>query len=234
MRNDNHIQSRTMMNTTRIAPSILAADFAHLSQAIDGIALEIDALHVDVMDGHFVPNISLGPPVISSLRASTDLYLDCHLMITDPLRYLAAIKNSGGDGVTVHIETVPNPQPVIDEAAHLGLDFGLAVSPATPVASIDPYIEQCSMVLVMGVEPGFGGQSFMDVALTKITTLREFIDSRGLRTDIQVDGGIDLQTIGRARSAGANVFVAGTSVFGADDPLSAIRQLKAIVSVEST
>jgi len=222
------------MNHTRISPSILAADFANLSQAVSEIASEIEALHIDVMDGHFVPNISLGPPVIASLSAATDLYLDCHLMITDPLRYLRAIKDSGGDGVTVHIESVPNPGPVIAEAATLGLDFGLAISPHTPVDAIDPYIEHCSLVLVMSVEPGFGGQSFMDVSLEKITTLREIIDSRALRTDIQVDGGVDLHTIGRARSAGANVFVAGSSVFGADEPLSAIRQLNSIVGVEST
>ncbi|GMQ98823.1 MAG: ribulose-phosphate 3-epimerase [Acidimicrobiia bacterium] len=223
-----------MMNETRISPSILAADFANLSRAVSEIASEIDSLHVDVMDGHFVPNISLGPPVIASIAAATDLYLDCHLMITDPLRYLRAIKDSGGDGVTVHIESVPNPKPAMDEAASLGLDFGLAMSPHTPVDAIDPYLEHCSLVLVMSVEPGFGGQDFMDISLEKITTLRETIDSRALRTDIQVDGGVDLRTIGRARSAGANVFVAGTSVFGADDPLSAIRQLKSIVGVEST
>jgi len=222
------------MNDIRITPSILAADFAHLLRAIDEVASEIDCLHVDVMDGHFVPNISLGPPIISSVHASTNLYLDCHLMITDPLRYLGPIKESGGDGVTVHIEAVPNPQPVIDEAMSLGLDFGLAISPSTPVNAVDPYLELCSLVLVMSVEPGFGGQSFMDISLDKIRTLRETIDSRALRTDIQVDGGVDLHTIGRARSAGANVFVAGTSVFGADDPLSAIRQLKSIVGVEST
>ncbi|MFV2001174.1 MAG: ribulose-phosphate 3-epimerase [Acidimicrobiia bacterium] len=223
-----------MMNAIRIAPSILAADFANLSRAVSEIASEVDSLHVDVMDGHFVPNISMGPPVISSLDASTDLYLDCHLMITDPLRYLRVIKESGGDGVTVHIEAVPNPGPVIDEAMDLGLDFGLAISPHTPTDAIDPYLENCELILVMSVEPGFGGQTFLDGSLDKITTLRESIDSRGLRTDIQVDGGVDLQTIGRARSAGANVFVAGTSVFGADDPLSAIRQLKSIVGVEST
>jgi len=223
-----------MTNDIRIAPSILAADFANLSRAISEIASEIESLHVDVMDGHFVPNISLGPPVIASLNASTDLYLDCHLMITDPLRYLGAMSESGGDGVTVHIEAVPNPRPLIDEALDLGLDFGLAISPHTPVEAVDPYLEDCSMVLVMSVQPGFGGQSFMDGSLAKIATLRESIDSRALATDIQVDGGVDPSTIGRARSAGANVFVAGTSVFGAADPLSAIRQLKAIAGVEST
>jgi ribulose-phosphate 3-epimerase len=218
-----------MMQRIRIAPSILAADFAHLADAISVVADEIDMLHVDVMDGHFVPNISLGPPVIKSLRASTDLYLDAHLMITDPLRYLADLKAAGADGVTVHIEAVPNPVPVAIEASSLGLDFGLVINPKTPVAAIDPYLERCSMVVVMSVEPGFGGQHFIDDVLPKVEALRETIDFRALATDIQVDGGINLRTAGRARSAGANVFVAGSSVFGADDPLATVQELRSIV-----
>ncbi|MCL1599755.1 MAG: ribulose-phosphate 3-epimerase, partial [Actinomycetia bacterium] len=189
-------------------------------------------LHVDVMDGHFVPNISLGPPVIRSLRAATDLYLDCHLMITDPLRYLGALKDAGADGVTVHIEAVPDPVPVANEATDLGLDFGLVVNPGTPVDSIDPYLELCSMVVVMSVEPGFGGQHFIEAVLPKIATLRESVDSRALPADIQVDGGINLLTAGQARSAGANVFVAGSSVFGADDPLNTVQELRSIVGAE--
>ncbi len=222
-----------MTHRISIAPSILAADFAHLADSIAVLADDIDMLHVDVMDGHFVPNISLGPPVITSLRAATDLYLDCHLMITDPLRYLSALKESGADGVTVHIEAVPDPTPVAREAADLGLDFGLVVNPTTPVEAIDPYIELCSMVVVMSVEPGFGGQGFIDAVLPKISSLRESIDSRALPADIQVDGGINLQTAGQARSAGANVFVAGSSVFGADDPLGTIQELRSIVGAES-
>ncbi|NHZ71442.1 MAG: ribulose-phosphate 3-epimerase [Proteobacteria bacterium] len=222
-----------MNNDIRISPSILAADFARLSADIEVLAPEIDALHVDVMDGHFVPNISLGPPVIASLRAATDLYLDCHLMITDPLRYLETIALAGANGVTAHIEAIPNPLPVADEAAMLGVDFGLALSPNTPVDAILPYLDRCSIVVVMSVQPGFGGQRFMDHVLAKIETLRESVDSRALSTDIQVDGGIDLQTIGRARSAGANVFVAGTSVFNADDPMNAIVKMKSIVGMGS-
>jgi ribulose-phosphate 3-epimerase len=222
-----------MNNDIRISPSILAADFAHLSAAVDRITPEIDALHVDVMDGHFVPNISLGPPVISSLRSATDLYLDCHLMITDPLRHLESIAVAGADGVTAHIEAIPNPVPVAEEADRLGVDFGLALSPNTPIEAIIPYLDRCSIVLVMSVQPGFGGQHFMDQVLTKIEALRESVDSRALSTDIQVDGGIDLQTIGRANSAGANVFVAGTSVFTADDPVDAIAELKSIVGMGS-
>ena len=221
-----------MTNRIAIAPSILAADFAYLADSIAVIADDIDILHVDVMDGHFVPNISLGPPVIRSLRAATDLYLDCHLMITDPLRYLGALKDAGADGVTVHIEAVPDPVPVANEATDLGLDFGLVVNPGTPVDSIDPYLELCSMVVVMSVEPGFGGQHFIEAVLPKIATLRESVDSRALPADIQVDGGINLLTAGQARSAGANVFVAGSSVFGADDPLNTVQELRSIVGAE--
>ncbi len=223
-----------MTNTVRIAPSILAADFAHLADSIELVAHEIDMLHIDVMDGHFVPNISLGPPVLRSIRTVTDVYLDCHLMITDPLRYLSDMKAAGADGVSVHIEAVPDPLPIADEAKRLELDFGLVVNPDTPVDAVLPYLDRCSMLVIMSVEPGFGGQAFIEASLAKIKTLRESVDSLALSTDIQVDGGIDLQTAGAARRAGANVFVGGTSVFRADDPAAAVRELKAIVGAVDT
>jgi len=223
-----------MTNMVRIAPSILAADFAHLADAIELVAQDVDMLHIDVMDGHFVPNISLGPPVLRSIRAVTNIYLDCHLMITDPLRYLADMKAAGADGVSVHIEAVPDPLPIAREAKSLELDFSLVINPATPVSAVDPYIDLCSMLVVMSVEPGFGGQRFIETSLAKIQTMRESVDSLALSTDIQVDGGIDLQTAGGARRAGANVFVGGTSVFRADDPAAAVRELKAIVEAVNT
>ena len=193
------------------------------------IADEIEMLHVDVMDGHFVPNISLGPPVIASLAKATDLYLDCHLMITDPLRYLEALKASGADGITAHIEAVPNPIPVIDEADALGLDVGLVVNPTTPVDAMMPYIDRLAMVLVMSVQPGFGGQSFIEASLPKVEAFRTAIDARGLATNVQIDGGITLDNAARARDAGANILVAGSSVFRANDPLATVRELNAIV-----
>ena len=157
-----------MTRSVRIAPSILAADFAHLGDAVSEIEAEIDLLHVDVMDGHFVPNISLGPPVIASLRAATDLYLDCHLMISDPVRYLEPLAEAGANGVTGHIEAIPDPKPFFDEAARLGLDAGLVINPPTPAAAIEPFLDQTSMVVVMSVHPGFGGQSFIpDAVLPK-------------------------------------------------------------------
>ncbi len=221
-----------MNSPARIAPSILAADFAHLARDIEAISEHIDLLHVDVMDGHFVPNISLGPPVISSLRRATDLYLDCHLMITDPLTYLEPLKTAGANGVTVHIEAVPDPTAVVDEAGDLGLDVGLVINPPTPVSAIEPYLEVANMVVVMSVHPGYGGQSFIEAVLPKIEHLREIIDSRALTTDIEVDGGIDLRTAAPARDAGANVFVAGTSVFRADDPVAAVRAMRTILNRE--
>ena len=191
-------------------------------------------LHVDVMDGHFVPNISLGPPVIASLRAATDLYLDCHLMITDPLSYLESLAASGANGVTVHIEAVPDPHPVMDESARLGLDVGLVINPPTPIESVEPYLDRCSMVVVMSVNPGFGGQAFIEAVMPKITRLREIIDSEALSTDIQIDGGINRRTAVLAGAAGADVIVAGTSVFHAADPLAAIDEIKRAANGEVT
>jgi ribulose-phosphate 3-epimerase len=216
-----------MINTVNIAPSILAADFARLGEAVEQVAGEVEMLHVDVMDGHFVPNISIGPPVLASLRTVTDLYLDCHLMITDPQRYLGAMKQSGANGVTAHIETVPNPIPVIEEADAFGLDIALAVNPATPVDTIIPYLDRLSMVLVMSVQPGFGGQSFIEESLQKVEAVRAAIDARGLSTNLQIDGGITIDNVARAADAGANILVAGSSVFHAKDPLAAINRLKA-------
>jgi ribulose-phosphate 3-epimerase len=223
-----------MRHHVRIAPSILAADFANLRFEVDRITSAVEMLHVDVMDGHFVPNISLGPPVIASLRAATDLYLDCHLMITDPLSYLESLAASGANGVTVHIEAVPDPYPVMDESARLGLDVGLVINPPTPIESVEPYLDRCSMVVVMSVNPGFGGQAFIEAVMPKITRLREIIDSEALSTDIQIDGGINRSTAVLAGAAGADVIVAGTSVFHAADPLAAIDEIKRAANGEVT
>lgn len=220
-----------MIKDTQIAPSILAADFARLGEAVHEVADEVEMLHVDVMDGHFVPNISIGPPVVASLRNATDLYLDCHLMITDPIRYLESLKESGANGVTAHIEAIPNPVPVIDECVDLDLDVGLAVNPVTPVDAIMPYLDHLSMVLVMSVQPGFGGQAFLEASLAKVETLRNAIDARGLATNLQIDGGISTANAARARDAGANILVAGSSVFGAGDSAAAIRDLKQRIGI---
>lgn len=218
-----------MISHARIAPSILAADFARLGEEVDRIAPYVDLLHVDVMDGHFVPNISLGPPVISSLRAATELYLDCHLMITDPLRYLEPLAGAGADGATAHIEAVPDPRPFFRECNALGLDAGLVLNPPTPVEAVLPFLDQCRLVVVMSVHPGFGGQSFIESVLPKIEQLRETIDSSASPTDIEVDGGIDALTAGMARAAGADVLVAGTALFRADDPVRAVTDMRTTI-----
>lgn len=218
-----------MRNAALIAPSILAADFAALGAEVDAVASVVDLLHVDVMDGHFVPNISLGPPVIAALRRHTDLYLDCHCMITDPVRYVPAIRDAGADGMTAHIEAIPDPHPFLDRARDVGMDAGLVINPTTPVAAVEPFLERCDKIVVMSVQPGFGGQRFRHEALGKIERLREIIDSQGLPTDIEVDGGVDLLTAGPAREAGADILVAGTAVFGAEDPAAAVVDMRTTV-----
>ncbi len=220
------------MQPIKIAPSILAADFARLGDEVNRVATEVDLLHIDVMDGHFVPNITLGFPVISSLRAVTDLYFDCHMMTTNPDAYISELRAAGGDLLSVHIEVFPNPEPVAAGARAEGLDFGLVLSPDTPFEAVAPYLELCDQVLIMTVRPGFGGQSFISEALDKVEKVRELVDSLSLSTDIQVDGGITPDTAPLARKAGANVFVAGTAIFRQADPVEAVRALRnAIVEV---
>jgi len=217
------------MTSIKIAPSILAADFADLGNEVARIADYIDMVHIDVMDGHFVPNISLGFPVIASLRATTDLYFDCHMMTTNPDVFAENLATAGGNLLTVHAEVFPDPSRAIAAAQREGLDFGLAVSPPTPVEAILPYVENCSQVLVMTVHPGFGGQSFLGEVLGKVERLRKTIDSAGLTTDIQVDGGVTSETAPLARAAGANVFVAGSAIFSQDDPIAACEALRKII-----
>jgi ribulose-phosphate 3-epimerase len=210
-----------------IAPSILAADFARLGEEVSIVAPYVDMVHIDVMDGHFVPNISLGIPVIQSLRPVTDLRFDCHLMMLNPDFYFDALVAAGADSVTVHLEVFPDPVGVAEKARNAGLGFGLAINPPTPFAAVEPYVELCDMLLVMSVHPGFGGQSFIDATLKKMEAVRNLVESHGLLTDIQVDGGIGPANIVRARDAGANVFVAGSSVFSTEDSIEAVKEMRA-------
>jgi len=213
----------------KIAPSLLAADFARLAEELARIEPHSDMLHLDVMDGHFVPNLTFGMPVIESLRRLTDLYFDCHLMVTNPVSLFAPLAGAGANLVTVHIEVHPDPTDPAAKARAHGLDFGLVLNPGTPFAAVEPFVELCDLLLVMSVQPGFGGQAFIPEVLSKIEAARKFIDSGDLRTDIQVDGGITPETARRARDAGADVFVAGTAIFRAPDPVESIRRLRAAV-----
>ena len=214
------------MSSLKIAPSLLAADFACLERQIRQVESAVEWLHIDVMDGHFVPNLSFGLPVIAGIRPITSLYFDCHLMTTNPDAFLADFAAAGADLVTMHIEAVPDPTLAAKKARDNDLDFGLVCNPATPFAAIGPFIELCDVVLLMSVEPGFGGQTFMPEVLRKLETAREWVEERGLATDIQVDGGITSDTARLAFEAGANVLVAGTAIFGADDPSAAAAELR--------
>ena len=210
----------------RIAASILAADFARLGEQITAVAPRVDLFHIDVMDGHFVPNVSLGIPVIRSIRPVTDLPFDCHLMMTNADAYFEPLKDAGADLVSIHIEAYPDPAAAAGRARTLGLDFGLVLNPSTPAEAVEPFLELCDLVLVMSVEPGFGGQSFIPSALDTVRALRETLDDRGLAVDIEIDGGIGRDNAAAAREAGADVLVAGSAIFGAADPVAAAEALR--------
>ena len=213
----------------RIAPSILSADFADLAAEVDRVAPASDLLHIDVMDGHFVPNLTIGPAVVRSLRPRTDLYLDCHLMVTDPADFLEPFAKAGANGCTIHVE-VGGTRDLIHRARELGLDIGISANPATPFEDVAPFLAEVDLVLLMTVVPGFGGQKFMPEVLPKIEATRAELDHLGSSAALQVDGGIDVATAPRAAAAGADTFVAGSAIFGAEDPLGATQRLREAVA----
>ncbi|WP_101783042.1 ribulose-phosphate 3-epimerase [Nonomuraea indica] len=210
----------------QISPSILAADFARLADEAAAVH-NADWLHVDVMDYHFVPNLTLGLPVVESLRKATSLPLDCHLMIADPDRWAPAYAEAGAGSVTIHAEATRAPVRTLRQIRSLGARAALALNPGTAVEPYEGLLGEVDMLLLMTVEPGFGGQKFLDMVLPKIRTARSLVGRHGGQVWIQVDGGVDTTTIERCAEAGADVFVAGSAVYGADDPAAAVDALRA-------
>jgi len=220
---DTYAQSR---GVPLISPSILSADFANLASDIQKVESEADWLHVDVMDGVYVPNITIGPPVVRALRQCTRLPLDVHLMIIDPDRYIEAFVQAGADMVTVHVEACTHLDRVLQHIHSMGAAAGVSLNPATPLSSIEEVLDKLDMVLIMTVNPGFGGQKFIPSMMDKIRRLRSLCNAREAMVHIQVDGGISAANVGEVYRAGADVLVAGNSIYGAPDPAAAIRELR--------
>jgi ribulose-phosphate 3-epimerase len=213
----------------KVAPSILAADFAELANDIARVADEADLLHVDCMDGHYVPNLTIGPPVVRAIRKHTDLFLDCHLMVDNPQVLLAAFADAGADGCTVHVE-LGDPRPLFDEIRRRSMRVGLAFEPGTPYDAVQPYLGDIDLLLVMSVHTGFGGQPFIPEVLDKARAARADIDGRNLPVEIEIDGGIKPDNAHVALDAGVDILVSGTGIFGTDDPVASIRAMRADAS----
>jgi ribulose-phosphate 3-epimerase len=214
--------------TGKVAASILSADFAHLADQVKMVEPHVELIHIDAMDAHFVPPLSVGPVIVESLRRVTALPLHCHLMLDRPEALLEDFAAAGADIVTCHLEAVPDPDAVVRKATDLGMRAGLAVNPDTPVQGLFPHLDALDRVLVMSVQPGWAGQGFLEEALPKIETARAEIDRRGLRVEVEVDGGINEESAPRCVAAGATVLAAASSIFRAPDPEEAARRLAAI------
>ena len=216
-----------MPNDILLAPSILAADYAVLAEEIGAVRDESDWLHVDLMDGHFVPNLSIGPPVVASIRRHTDLFLDCHLMVTDPGMWLGQLAEAGADLCSVHVE-LGDPTPLLARIRELGMQAGVVIDGPTAFEAVEPYLdERIDLLLVMTIKAGFGGQAFVPEYLSKVSRAARIREALDLPFRIQVDGGISAETAGPSVAAGADVLVAGSAIFRAPDPPAAARAIRA-------
>ncbi len=214
------------MRSFEIAPSILSADFTRLAEAISDIREGgATVLHVDVMDGHFVPNITIGLPVVKSLRAATDMTIDTHLMISEPGRYAVEFVKAGANMVSVHVEADVHLQRTLTAIREAGAKAGIAINPGTPLVSLEEVLPYADFVVLMSVNPGFGGQKFVPTSLDKLKRLKQMIDDRGLSVRIEIDGGIDASNIAKICEAGAEIVVAGSAVFGGGRPAEAVKEL---------
>ncbi len=217
------------MRSVMIAPSILSADFSRLGEEIRAVeAAGADVIHVDVMDGHFVPNITIGPLIVKAVRAVTRMPVDVHLMITDPDRYVNEFIDAGADWVTVHVEACTHLHRTLGMIRERGKKAGAVLNPATSLSTLEYVLADLDLVMLMSVNPGFGGQSFIESSLVKIKRLRQMLDAVNPGAGIEVDGGISPATIKRVAAAGANIFVAGSAVYGQDDYQSVIREMKGL------
>jgi ribulose-phosphate 3-epimerase len=213
----------------RLAPSVLNADLAQLAEQVRLVQDAAEWIHLDLMDGHFVPNLTFGPPLVAALRPYTARFLDCHLMVDNPVELLPALAAAGADAVTMHVEALPDAAGALRAAAGHGLSTGLAMRPDTPLEEVLPYLDEIDLVLPMTVEPGFGGQEFRADVLPKVAAARRAIDAHGREVALQVDGGVNQSTLGACLAAGADVFVVGTAIFRADDPAAAAKLFRSLI-----